>query len=400
MVQMRQWGWVGLWMGISSIGVAAPKMGPITGVIRFDEAMYKERTHTALGAPANSANLRTFDIGSKVEFSPVTTFHWELNFSNGVALNPTFVSYEGISKNHILSYGYIPSPFCLENENSSKYLPFMERAMPVSAFSPCLGAGAMYHYWNPGFVLKASLTQPPYGMFADRTLDRERGNDRLGGTTRLIWVPMNTDHQVFHLGGSFSFQDISFDQSDDSGKLKPSLKFTSTPELRSRRTENYVTALIFNADRYYVGNAEIAGKWGPAQFEAEYFQTLVKRRDQANPKIPTDNLTFTGWYAQANYFLTGESRDYKIKDAKFAGVDPIRACGAWQIAARYSTLNLDNQDILGGKEDNVSVALSWYASKQIRWIANYLQATVRQQNPALPDKRVIDMLGLRLQLLW
>jgi phosphate-selective porin OprO/OprP len=399
MVQMRSGWWLGVWMGFSSIGFANPTMGPVTGVIRFDQAMYKEQTSTELGAPANSANLRTFDIGSKVEFSPVTTFHWELNFANGVGLNPTFVTYEGISKNHILSFGYIPSPFCLENENSSKTLPFMERAMPVNAFSPCLGAGGMYHYWSPWMVLKASLTQPPYGMFNDSKVDKGRGDDRWGGTTRVIFVPMINDRQVFHLGGSFSFQDISPDQLDDTGNMKASLKFTSTPELRSRRTENFVSASIMNAARYYVGNAEIAGKWGPFQADAEYFQTRVKRHDQTDAKIASEDLNFSGWYAQANYF-TGESREYKLKDAKFGGVEPTHTCGAWQIATRYSTLNLDNKDIQGGREDNVSVALSWYPSKQIRWMANYVRANVKQQAAFLPDNRVVDMMGLRLQLLW
>lgn len=402
MGHIKRWWWTGLWLGMSSIGVAETTMGPITGVIRFDQAMFKEHTSTPLGAPASSANLRTFDLGSKVQLSPVTSFHWELNFANGVVgLNPTFVSYEGISKNHILSAGYIPSPFCLENENSSKTLPFMERAMPVNAFSPCLGAGGMYHYWNPWLVLKASLTQPPYGMFNDAKLDKDRGDDRWGGTTRIIFVPVNNDRQVFHLGGSFSFQDISPDQLDDTGTLKSSLKFTSNPELRSRRTENFVTAYVFNAERYYVANAEVAGKLGPIQADAEYFQTRVKRRDQTDSKIPSDDLTFSGWYAQANYFFTGESREYRLKDAKFGGVDPTHTYGAWQLAARYSALNLDNKDIQGGKEDNISVALSWYPSKQIRWIANYLRANIRQENTAkFPDKRVVDMLGIRLQILW
>src|SRR3990167_7427571 len=90
--------WTGLWLSVSSLGLAEMKMEPITGVIRFDQAMFKEQTSTPLGAPANSANLRTFDLGSKVVLSPVTTFHWELNFANGiVGLNPTFVSYEGLS---------------------------------------------------------------------------------------------------------------------------------------------------------------------------------------------------------------------------------------------------------------------------------------------------------------
>jgi len=383
---------LGVGLGIAGSAFSYPTLGPLGGVVRMDQAMFHERASDHIAAPANSANLRTFDVYSEVNFSDTIALHWEVGFANGFSLNPTFMSYEGLGKNHLLTWGYIPSPFSLEAESSSKTLPFMERALPVTTFAPSLGVGGMYHFWNNWSVFKVSLTQPAYGLFADATADKGRGDDPWGGTARGIVAPLVSQGKVVHVGGSLSFQTVTPDQQG-----KPSLVFTSAPELKSRRTENFVAAPIFNANRFYVANVEAAGQWGPLQLDAEYFQTLVSRHQVAG--VPHDDLTFRGWYTQANYFLTGETRDYRPRDARFAGVTNRHAWGALQLAARYSSVDLNNRDIQGGKEDNIGVSLNWYVSSNIRWMLNYVRVMV-EDRAAAPVSRQLDMLGLRLQVIW
>jgi phosphate-selective porin OprO/OprP len=383
---------LGVGLGIAGSAFSYPTSGPLGGVVRMDQAMFHERASDHVPAPANSANLRNFDIYSQVNFSDTIAFHWELGFGNGFTLDPTFVSYEGLGKNHLLTWGYIPSPFSLEAESSSKTLPFMERALPVTTFAPILGVGGMYHFSNNWSVFKVSLTQPGYGVFADSTADKARGDDPWGGTARGVVAPLISEGKVFHVGGSLSFQNTTPDS-----QAKPSLIFTTAPELKSRRTENFVSARIFNSRRYYVANLEAAGQWGPLQFDGEYFQALVERRQVAG--APHDDLTFRGWYTQANYFLTGETREYRPRDSRFAGVSNRHAWGALQLAVRYSSVDLNNKDIHGGKEDNIGVALDWYISSNIRWMLNYVRVMV-EELPAAPVSRQLDMLGLRLQVMW
>jgi phosphate-selective porin OprO/OprP len=107
---------------------------------------------------------------------------------------------------------------------------------------------------------------------------------------------------------------------------------------------------------------------GPLSAQAEYITTSVSRNADSN-------LDFDGWYAQAGYFLTGESRNYK--KGSFGGITPKASVGeggigAWELALRYSTLDLIDKDIDGGDVDSYTVGLNWFATPSLRFSANYV----------------------------
>ena len=88
-------------------------------------------------------------------------------------------------------------------------------------------------------------------------------------------------------------------------------------------------------------------------------------------------LDFEGAYIYASWFITGESRNYKAKSGKFTRTKPLNAVydggiGAWEVAARFSTLDLNDQEIKGGEEDNVTLGVNWYLNPQVRFMANYI----------------------------
>ena len=132
--------------------------------------------------------------------------------------------------------------------------------------------------------------------------------------------------------------------------------------------------------------------------ESEYFQYSLDRRNTgaAQPSDPD----FNGWYVQGAWVLTGESRPYNPAEGRFDAPKPnynfnpaAGTWGTWEIAARYSDLDLNYHDpgagkaslsdtIRGGEQKVTSVGLNWYLNPDIRFMLDYLHVDVNRYNAA------------------
>jgi len=95
--------------------------------------------------------------------------------------------------------------------------------------------------------------------------------------------------------------------------------------------------------------------YGPFSLQSEYYLAWVDRRG-------ADNLSFHGGYVYASYLLTGEHRTYRRDRGCFDRVNPdedffrlrtgngsvATGKGAWELAYRYSLVDLRDADIQGG----------------------------------------------------
>ena len=291
-----------------------------------------------------------------VDFHNKIKLNWDIDVDEKSANVSTLFLEFAHFDNTTIMVGQVPSPFCLENSNSGKWIPFLERSLASGAFKPCIGPGVNVRHWRENVAFNLAVRQPPYGWFAKKEEKKEQVNDRWGGSARLAWSPIHEARHVVHVGGSYSFQDVS---------EKVSFKAS---EIKSRSGLTLVDTGDISAKNYQVYGVEFAYLWNAYQLEAEYIRNRVARRDDK------EAVSFDGWHVQANYFLTGHARKYDMKGGSFGAPDMADDQSAWQLALRYSAINLNADDISGGKENNVSVALNWYLNKNIKVSTNYVRS--------------------------
>ena len=54
--------------------------------------------------------------------------------------------------------------------------------------------------------------------------------------------------------------------------------------------------------------------------------------------------------------------------------------GAWQVAARYSYADFNDEDILGGKGESVTLGLNWLWNANTRLQFNYISGEIRDRD--------------------
>ncbi len=291
-------------------------------------------------------------------------FKLQFDFAGGDAdLKDAYLKIKKVPLLGNITLGHFKEPFSLEELTSSKYVTFLERALP-NVFVPGRNVGIMASdtafdkqmTWAVG----AFRSTNDYGMLVS--------NDSYNVTTRMTWNPLYEDkgRKVAHLGGSYSL-------------VNPSggVRIRQRPEAHwtLRLTD---TGTFAEPDYMNLFGAEGAIVCGPFSVQAEYIANAVDARTMANDPY------FYGWYVQASYFLTGEHRPYKQSSGTFSRVKPKRnwredgGWGAWELAARYSYLDLDASGLpVSARElQNVTVGLNWYLNPNVRLMWNYIHSMV------------------------
>ena len=296
-----------------------------------------------------------------------------------------------------LTVGHMKEPFSFEESTSGASRTFMEKALPVDAFSPGRNIGISRYTpflnqratWGAGAFLNT-------GSFANagQANDRIDEANGFGITGRITGLPWYEDDgkQLLHLGLSYRHD---FRDADDTGFP---LRIRARPESALTDQRLIDTGPIY-ASGVDLFNTELAVVHGPFSLQGEYFHSFADANTQGDP-------SFWGYYLQCSLFLTGEHRTYNTRSGVFSRLQPNHpfrpgkdVCGAWEIGVRFSYADLNDKIIKGGKEHNLTAGLNWYLDTNIRFVFNYVRAVVedRERQPAVQDGRA-DIFQGRFQI--
>lgn len=279
----------------------------------------------------------------------------EADFANNdTKLTDAYIRYTGLDGATITA-GQFKEPFSLENLTSSRFITFLERAS-INSFSPDRNIGLAAT--SNGSNWTASL-----GVFGESAGDSGSDDEGWSTTGRLTYAPIVNNDLKVHLGvaGSYRTPDRSTD----------SVRYNTRPDTGLASAKSIDTGTISDVDNVTLLGLEAAVLAGSFSVQAEYASADVDTDGSNSPR-------FDGGYVQASYFLTGESRHYSAKKSIFGRVKPAHPLnlktgdiGAWEIAARVSTLSLTDGPISGGEMDTATVGLNWYPSDYTRVMLNY-----------------------------
>ena len=299
--------------------------------------------------------------------------------------------------------GLFKDPIGMEHNTSSRYLEFMERSYIQDAFT-----GPANNGFIPGVMIFDNWAGEngtwASGFFKNTTNPYSYG---IGGgeyswASRVTYLPVyecNGD-RLLHVGMSGNIRDLNDDL----------IRFRTRPALRNGPGPYDPviadTGTLIGDNQGMLGG-ELAANWGPLSLQGEFFGSWVTNTiGNAGPflGVPLGTTYVYGWYAEALYFLTGETRYYDRKAGLFARTTPKenfrfgRGLGAWQIGARYSKLYLRDTGIDGGVVDDVTLGVNWYLNPNLKLQANYV--VTHGEPPAIGVPRgmngTIQGFGMRL----
>jgi phosphate-selective porin OprO/OprP len=259
----------------------------------------------------------------------------------------------------------------LVNQTSRISRTFMEEPLPAEAFGlgRRLALGWDLHKKKGG--VHVTLFGPDLnGSIGDS-----------GYASRVYFNPTRSRFSLFHIAASYVSENMS-----------RKTRFFSHPESRVTNERLVDTEIFEDVSRQQIGVLELAGAKESFMFRGEFFSAKWDRESNENP-------FFKGFYMQASWILTGET--FKYTQGKFLRVRPQSPRGAWEAAVRFSKIDLNGQDIRGGEEKNLTLAVNWYApGNQFRVMSNLIFVRTDVWNFEDSEEESPTIFQLRAQFHW
>jgi phosphate-selective porin OprO/OprP len=340
-----------------------------------------------------------------------------------------------------LRAGHMKVPQGLEGNqwSSSRAMTMLENAAYTDAFYNIFGTGVQM--CNSGLDDGVNGDRVTWqAMFyrndnprSNTGVDFGDGTYAATGRVSALVIDECEDRHFLHLGLSGTWRKAQ-KPGTELGPGEGVVQFQARPELRDAiggfgDNTNLPgdTGRMVNTGALMANSATVLGSefWyslGPFSVMAEW---ALAQMDSAVVPVTTNgvtsnvigNRTFHGGYVTASYFLTGENRAYDHTygrentfyiDRPFTNAWLTRdenggvTCGpgAWEIAARFSYLNLNDGPLQGGVMTGITLGLNWYLNNNLKIQVNYVHNARYDKSTtgAGTVPGTVDGLGTRMQI--
>lgn len=333
--------------------------------------------------------FRRLRLGMKGDVLETMLYKLEVDYNNPgrPEYKDIYLGWKELPYNQTVLLGNQKRPLGMDHLNSSRYNVFMERPLVVEAFNEDarrIGLAAygytdddLFHWRYGVYNLENTSTD---GRFIGDSLQLS-ANARLSSSPWYDHSSGGRGYLHWAIAGMYARPDgdrFPGDTNNNDGR------FRTRGENRSdQRWLN--TGRIAGISDYEILGLEAAVNVGALQVVSE-FQANWTQRDGGS------DLFFHGGYVQVSYFLTGEHQPYDRQKGIIGRVKPFEnfflvdrckggrgfGLGALQIAARYSYLDLSDDNILGGVGNNFTAGLNWFWTAYSKVQVNYIYGDIQE----------------------
>lgn len=334
-----------------------------------------------------ASTLRLAELAYFKKLGGKWDIRFKVNYNNAgdFELGDNYLDYSGW-KTSKATIGVFNPAFSLESVSKREGLTFMERALPVEALSEQRSGGIGILKRTPNAILNAGLFffSPNY-----------QGKSQAGKALVLHYVhaPLERKKEGGIWGGRRIW--AGFSLSYRTNVNESNTQFRSRPEVAISDDYYVDTDLIAGATDVIRLGFEASKVNGSFSWQTEILTARVKRQGMKS-------VDFSGAYFFASWFLTGESRNYNPAKGAFLPVDPLSPLrhggkGAFEVAARVSYIDLNDRDVIGGKQANLTLGLNWYANSRWRLMLNLIKVLEVKRAGSIYDGQDPLILSLRGQ---
>jgi len=314
------------------------------GRLHADAAWFDGNDKDALNNDSRDSEIRRARLFASGRMFDDWRYRFEYDFAadQDFRIKDAWIGYSGF-KSVTIRAGNVQEPFSLETMTSSNNITFMERALPY-AFVQDYKLGGLVNTYGDNWSAAA-------GVFDGNIQNGSK--DGWGVAGRVTGAPVRNQGRLLHIGAAVEY------------RVPDQVRFGSRPEahLADRLVS---TGTLHDVNSTLSTGLEAAVVIGSFSLQSEYINVAVERGNQRS------DPSFDGWYVYASWFPTGENRRYNAKKGAFSQIKPKSKYGALELAARYSEVDLEDENITGGEEHDTTVGVNWYLNRNVRLMANYV----------------------------
>lgn len=396
----------------------------LSGFFQLDDGLFSQNAFSRdrIGDAYDGVSFRRTRLQAIGKLTEFTNYSIMMDFA--FPGRPSFMDVWGEQEQipffGTIRIGQFKQPVSMESWTSVRHLEFLERSLGFQANDPFRRVGIMAYSMS-----EDERTQWAYSVYATgltfwngtgttySSIGDNRNGAQIGdnsgvsfatrGSHLLYYDELSEGRHLLHVGGGYLYSGIGGEGTK--GSFARTYRSATYPEffvgdLAGIGLTGAGTPLVLDTGRYLANSfnechVELAGAAGAAHFQSEVMCTMINQFQGPTVMQPAA-------YAQCGYMLTGESIGYLKQPGVFDyNVVPFTpffgtgrrgqmvGWGAWEVAARYSYLDLSGVNIKpsnilpgppgalppspnAGVLNETTVGVNWYwnrfAKVQFNWI--------------------------------